>query len=198
MHTRRILGIALSSAVLLLALAGCGSTAMVKSDKAVKVSQSEATMVFMRASVFGAAITAAVYDVTGPESKFIGLIDSSSKLAYSVSPGEHTFMVVSEAADFMKVTASAGKTYYALVTPRPGAWRARFSFKPLRQADFNGPDFAKWDSGTQLMENSPKSEAWAASNARSVNAKRASYWVEWSGKAAVQQDSQTLREEDGR
>lgn len=197
MLTRRTLSIALSSTVLL-ALTGCGSTAMIKSDKAVKVNQGEATIVFMRASMLGAAITAAVYDVTEPESKFIGLIDHSSKLAYSVTPGEHTFMVVSEAADFMKVTASAGKTYYALVTPRPGAWRARFSFKPLRQADLNGPDFPKWDSGTQLMENSPKSEAWAAHNASSVNAKRASYWAEWSGKAAVQQDSQTLREEDGR
>jgi hypothetical protein len=197
MYTRRTLGLALGSSVLL-ALAGCGSTVMVKSDKAIKVSQGEAQMVFMRASMLGGAITAAVYDVTGPEAKFIGLIDHSSKLAYPVSPGEHTFMVVSEAADFMKATVSAGKTYYALVTPRPGAWRARFSFKPLRQADFSGPDFAKWDSGTQLVENSPKSEAWAAKNANSIDAKRASYWAEWSAKAADQRDSQTLREEDGR
>lgn len=197
MNTRRTLGIALSSFALFV-LAGCGSTAMVKSDKAIKVNQGEATVVFMRATMLGGAISAAVYDVTGSESKFIGLIDHNAKLAYSVTPGEHTFMVVSEAADFMKATVAGGKTYYALVTPRPGAWRARFSFKPLRQADLSGPDFSKWDSGTQLMENSAKSEAWAVSNASSVNAKRASYWAEWSAKAPEQRESQTLREEDGR
>lgn len=124
-----------------LGLSACGGTVMVKPDKPLATKADEATMVFMRASMFGGAITAAVYDVTEGEAKFIGLIDHGTKLSYPVKAGEHTFMVVSEAADFMKATVSPGKTYYALVTARPGAWRARFSFKPLRQADLAGPDF---------------------------------------------------------
>lgn len=181
-----------------LGLSACGSTSMLKAEKPLVTKPDEATMVFMRASMFGGAISAAVYDVTGGETKFIGLIDHSTKLSYAVKPGEHTFMVVSEAADFMKATVAPGKTYYALVTARPGAWRARFSFKPLRQADLAGPDFPKWDADTTLVVNSPKSENWAAKNAASVNAKRTSYWAEWQSKAADQRESQTLHEQDGR
>ena len=183
----------------LLAFGGCASSGMVKSEKAVlKPQANEATVVFMRASMFGGAISAAVYDVTDAEPKFIGIIDHSTKLAYNVSPGEHTFMVVSEAADFMKATTLPAKTYYALVTPRPGFWRARFSFKPLRQQDLNGPDFPKWDAGTQLVENSARTQEWAKNNAASVNQKRDSYQAEWSAKTQEQRDSQTLNAEDGR
>lgn len=200
MQTRRIHNASLMLALLspvFVGLSGC-ATNMAKSDKAIQPSGAEATVVFMRASMFGGAITAAVYDVTGSETKFIGQIDPNSKLAYKVPPGEHTFMVVSEAADFMKAKVVAGKTYYSLVFARPGAWRARFSFKPLRQSDLSGPDFPKWDSGTQLVDNTPATLDWAAKSAPSVEKKRASYWAEWTSKAADQQASQTLNEGDGR
>ena len=183
--------------LVLIGVSACGTGGMVKADQPVVVRPDEATVVFMRATMFGAAISAAVYDVTASDSKFIGIIEHGTKLAYHVPAGEHTFMVASEAADFMKATLSPGKTYYALVTPRMGAWRARFSFRPLRQADLAGAEFSEWDKGTNLVENSPKSLAWAAQNAASVQEKRTAYWIKWTEKPIEQQESQTLHAEDG-
>jgi hypothetical protein len=79
-----------------------------------------------------------------------------------------------------------------------GAWKARFSFRPVRQADFAGPDFAKWDKETRLVAVSPVAESWAAKNAYSIESKRSKYWPAWISKPANEQDSQTLRPEDGR
>jgi hypothetical protein len=107
-------------------------------------------------------------------------------------------MVVSEAADFMKATVLPGKTYYALVTPRMGAWKARFSFQPLRQKDFSSNDFAKWDGDTQLVRSSPEAVAWAQNNSSDIDAKREKYWPEWQSKEQHQRDSQTLNPQDGR
>jgi len=92
-----------------------------------------AKVVFMRVGKMGGAISASVFDVTEPgEPKFIGIVRQSSKVAYPVKPGLYTFMVISEAADFMQAAVLGGKTYYALVTPRMGVWKARFSFQPVR------------------------------------------------------------------
>ncbi len=52
-------------------------------------------------------------------------------------------MVVSEAADFAKADVEAGKTYYVLVTPRMGWWKARFSLRPLMREQLDGKDFAE-------------------------------------------------------
>jgi hypothetical protein len=112
-----------------------------------------------------------------------------------VKPGQHTFMVVSESADFLQATVLPGKTYYAMVTPRMGAFKARFSFRPVRQGD---AEFAGWTSGTHFVANSPETLNWAAQNAADVSSKRAQYWVEWSNKPAGDRAAQTLNAEDGR
>jgi hypothetical protein len=127
-----------------------------------------------------------------------GVVENGMKLAYVVPPGDHTFMVVSEAADFMKATLLPGKTYYALITPRMGAWKARFSFRPLRQPDLAGADFADWDKNTHWVETGAEAVAWADRNAADVAQKRARYWAEWSSKDIDQRNSQTLFAVDGR
>ena len=76
------------------------------------------------------AIQSTVFDVTDDAPRMVGIVSAKTKIAYEVAPGEHHFMVVSEAADFMRADLAAGKTYYALVTPRMGVWRARFSLLP--------------------------------------------------------------------
>src|SRR5687767_10367610 len=130
----------LCMAVLVIALGACASVQMMKADRDPTIRQGEAMVLFMRSSFLGSAISASVYDVSGPETKFIGIIQNGTKMAYPVAPGTYTFMVVSEAADFMQATVLAGRTYYALVTPRIGMWKARFSFRPVRQAEFAGSD----------------------------------------------------------
>lgn len=98
-------------------------------------------------------------------------------------------MVVSEAADFMEADLVAGKTYYALVTPRvwvcgkhgfPVANQQRGGCDPsLKSKNFKG-----WVEDTDLVTNSPKSLAWYERVKASVEKKRAEYWPVWQEKKA--------------
>ena len=156
----------------------------------------EGKVVFMRPSGMGGAVAATVFDVTGSgDSKIIGIINMRGKLSYPVKPGVYTFMVVSEAADFMQVTVAPGKTYYALVRPRMGAWKARFSFEPLRAGDSRAES---WERSTRLVNNPSRAEAWYRDNASSVEDKRSRYWPEWNNKPESARAGQTLNAEDGR
>jgi hypothetical protein len=185
-------------AVMLLGLTAYASSLMVKVERSITPKPDQALIVFMRSSSLGSAISASIFDVSGDETKFIGIIRNGTKISYDIAPGEYTFMVISESADFMKATVSAGKTYYALVTPRMGAWKARFSFKPLRQADLVSTNFLKWDSKTYVVDNTPASEAWATKNAADITTKRVRYWPAWLALSPQLQDSMTLNLEDGR
>jgi hypothetical protein len=184
--------------MLALGLGACGGAQMMKAEQEPVIKQGESMMVFMRSSFVGSAISASVFDVSGPETKFIGIVNNGTKIAYPVKPGKHVFMVVSEAADFLEADVAAGKTYYAMVTPRMGMWKARFSFRPVRQNELSGSEFAGWNSGTHFVVNSPDTLNWATSNAADVMSKRTQYWPEWSSKPAADRATQTLNQEDGR
>jgi len=184
---------------LALALSACGGgVQMLQTTQAPSVQPGESLIVFMRASAMGAAVSASVFDVTGTENELVGIVQYGTKVAYPVKPGERTFMVIGESADFMKAAILPGRTYYALVTPRPGVWKARFSFRPIRQAELDGAEFAGWDSATHFVENTAQTRAWASQNATSISSKRFEYWPEWNSKPQHQRDSQTLVAEDGR
>jgi hypothetical protein len=174
-----------------------GSTQMAPASGSPVLRQGDSMMVFMRSSFVGGPMPAMVFDVTGPESKFIGFVNNGTKYAHPVKPGAYTFMVVAESADFMQATIAPGRTYYALVTPRVGVWAARFSFRPLRQQDIRGPEFAGWANATTFVANTPDTELWAKEKAAEVAAKRAEYWPDWSAKPPHQRESQTLKPEDG-
>lgn len=161
-----------------------------------------ATVVFMRSSAVGGLIKASVYDVTGDKTIFIGIMKNKTKISYSVSPGKHTFMVVSEAADFMEADLLAGKTYYAMVTPRAGAWKARFSLIPVRNGgttDFSigSKHFEKWVKKTKLVTPDEKSEAWYQQHKDSVDSKRDKYWEKWQQKSPEELSERTLNPGDG-
>jgi hypothetical protein len=180
-------------------LAGCATSGgMLPSAGAEPAQADRSQVVFMRSTALGQAINASIYDVTEGSTRFIGVVPNKTKQAYSTTPGEHTFMVVAESADFMKATLLPGKTYYALVTPRMGVWKARFSFRPLRQSDLTSDEFAGWDKDTKWVHPGPEATKWAQQNAADIEAKRAKYWPEWSSKDEVQRKSQTLNPEDGK
>jgi hypothetical protein len=185
-------------ALLAIGLGACGGAAMMKADQEPTIRQGEAMVVFMRSSFVGSAISASVFDVSGPEAKFIGIVNNGTKIAYPVTAGEHTFMVVSESADFMQAKILPGRTYYALVTPRIGVWKARFSFRPVRQNELSGSEFAGWNSSTHFVVNSPETQNWAAQNKADVASKRNQYWPEWNSKPANDRASQSLNPDDGR
>jgi len=157
----------------------------------------DAKVVFVRPSYFvGDPIPASIFDVTEPgDAKFIGILNRKTRVEYPVKPGLHTFMIVSEAADFLQAQIVGGKTYYALVTPRPGAWKARFSLVPVRQGEQR---VQKWEDEIPLVTNTTRTLDWARKNASSVEDKRSRYWPEWSSKPQDQRLAQTLNAEDGR
>ncbi|QSX35288.1 hypothetical protein JYB87_08895 [Shewanella avicenniae] len=189
---------------LTLLFAGCASNPMTVS-KQVEVnrpSADHAQVVFMRDSFVGAAISASIFDISSGEPVFIGILDNGTKLAHSVTPGKHVFMVVSEAADFMEAELIPGKTYYSIVTPRMGMWKARFSMWPIKanpnaRYSLSSADFNDWNTGTKLASLSPKAEAWFEANLASIKAKQIEYWAVWQEKSAADLAQRTLTAEDG-
>lgn len=159
-------------------------------------------IVFMRSSMVGAAIKTSIYEVTNGETIFIGILKNKTKIIYQTSPGKHTFMVVSEAADFMEADVMAGKTYYSMITPRPGAWKARFSMIPVRNdgtTEFNtgSEKFEKWKKKTKVASMTEKSKAWYEKHKQSVEEKRTKYWAKWMQKSAEELAARTLNATDG-
>ena len=187
-----------------LLLAGCASNPMTPvADQTVRAAASDtAQVVFMRDAYTGKAILSSLYEVTDGKTQFIGVMANGTKIAYPTTPGKHTFMVVSEAADFMEADLVAGKTYYALVTPRMGLWKARFSLWPIsNEADaahsLKSKNFKSWVEDTDLVTNSPKSLAWYERVKASVEKKRAEYWPVWQEKSAAAIAERTLKPTDG-
>ncbi|WGL15265.1 hypothetical protein PVT68_10830 [Microbulbifer bruguierae] len=185
-------------------LAACAGNPMLTSaDQTLTAPDpNKAQVVFMRSSFVGSAINASLFEVTGEGNEFIGIMANGTKISHEVEPGEHTFMVVSEAADFMRADLQAGKTYYAMVTPRMGAWKARFSFQPLSkdgedEFSTSSPKFGDWVAGTKLVENTPQSLQWAENNAASVSKKKEAYYTKWQAKDADEQARQSLKASDG-
>jgi len=121
------------------------------------------------------------------------VVNSASKLSYSLMPGLYTFMVVGETAEFMQATVNGGKTYYALVIPKSGA--TRFAVEPVRRQEIGGKEFQSWDRGTKQMPAAAQPRAY---NASDVAEKRVRHWQDWSKKTEAQRAELTINAEDGR
>jgi hypothetical protein len=165
-------------------------------------SADKAQVIFLRSSFVGSAIQAVIYDTTDGGTEFIGILSNGKMLAHDVDPGEHVFMVVSEAADFMAAELVGGKTYYAIVTPRMGAWRARFSMSPVRNGgpgefQYDSNEFRNWISEAEFSDNTPESIAWAEENHSSVVEKQTEYWEVWQQKSASDLAERTMNTDDG-
>lgn len=166
--------------------------------KPVAPSADNAVVIFMRPSNYGYLIQSSVFDLDDSGDTFVGIVSAGSKVAYAARPGEHTFMVIGENADFMKATLAPNKTYYALVEARMGWWKARFSLTPVHAAKLSHDEFGDWDRDTKLIENTNTSRQWAKDNAPSIHAKRDDYIQRWRGKSPAEIDEGGLRLEDGR
>jgi hypothetical protein len=161
-----------------------------------------ATIVFMRSSFVGSMIKSSIYEVTPDGTIFIGILKNKKRIEYQTSPGKHTFMVVSEAADFMEAEVVANKTYHSIIVARSGAWKARFSMIPIRNdgtTKFNtdSPDFAKWLKKTKVATMTDKDKAWYEKHKDSVEAKRAKYWEVFKKKSPEALAERTLNANDG-
>ncbi len=153
-------------------------------------------IVFLRPSTFGFGVQSSVFEMRGTNPHLVGIVAAKKKVAYQLKPGKHTFMVVGESGDFMSANLKPNKTYYALVTPRMGAWKARFSLKPIHSGELNSPQFKKWLSSCEWVKKSPASVGWAKSNSASIKSKYAKYYGKWMSKDASERPK--LLPQDGK
>lgn len=164
--------------------------------------EGKALVVFVRSSFVGNNISASVYEAPDGETKFIGIVQNKQKVAYQAEPGVHRFMVIAENADFVDATLEAGKTYYILVSPRMGAWKARFSLLPIHpdaKAEYNtqSADFKKWMQKTNYVEATESNVRWYEKNKASIEEKKADYLKKWTVMLPQDKAVLTIRPEDG-
>ncbi|MGR9045419.1 MAG: hypothetical protein ACU83N_08990 [Gammaproteobacteria bacterium] len=190
----------------LLLSSGCTSSLMTKSasnSSAIPAAKAEyAQIVFMRPSSFGGAIQSSVFDVSQDgahpaEDVLVGIVSANMKVLYETEPGDHLFMVVGENVDFMQAHLAPGRTYYAVVAPRMGWWKARFSLHPVRRSELVSDDFKDWFESTDWYENTSDSHRWAQENRKSIEDKKAAYLEKWENKSKAEKDKLTLEEWDG-
>lgn len=177
-------------------------TTELKETQNNQASSDESTVVFLRSSFTGSMIKASIYEITNGETVFIGILKNKKRIDYKTTAGKHTFMVVAESADFMEAEIIGGKTYYSIITPRMGMWKARFSMLPIRSdgsTKFNtgSKDFNKWIKKNQVVSLSEKSIAWYQKHKDNVEKKRKKYWKKWQKKSADDILSRTLKPNDG-
>ncbi len=183
-------------------LVGCANPMKELPEEEVKPApDGKAQVVFLRPSSYGGAIDAGLYEVEGEQPEFIAIGPVGCKIVHRTDPGKKKFMVVSEAADFLRANLEGGKTYYVLISPRMGFWKARFSLYPVRKKDgeysMQSSEFPEWLEDTVIMENTKDSRKWAEENQADVNQKYQNYWKEWKEKSEEEKKQQTLRKEDG-
>lgn len=183
----------LAAAMLLAVIAPAHAGKMAKSKEPLVVAPDTATIVFMRPGKFvGAAVAVPVFDVTGDETKFVGLADAGSKVAYAVPAGDHTFMTTvfggTAGVRFYKAQVEAGKVYYFRARIIQGIW----GLEPVRQAELDTDDFKGQDKGTALTVNTPKTLAWAEENKADAAKKHQDL------EPQTISEENTLRAEDGR
>ena len=195
-----------AGALLALALlSGCVSTSGHMTDATgptPTATADKALVVFMRPSNLGGMIQSSVYRTEGSGNELIGIVSANTKTAYLAEPGEHLFMVVAENADFVNATVEAGKTYYVLVSPRMGVWKARFSLLPIHndpaaKYSLNSAEFLEWQRDTRWVEKSPAADAWYVSHEADIAAKQADYMQKWNEASAEQKAELTLHAKDG-
>jgi len=172
--------------VVLLFFVGCAGSSKymrVVPDQQVSYipNDDESVIIFMRPQTLGFAIQSSVFDISTDENKLVGIVSAKKKVAYRTEPGKHFFMVVGESADFMKADIMAGKTYYVLVNPRMGAWKARFSLGPIHN-DINQAKLKSWLNSCVYTENTEKSFKWAEQNAPSIQKRHVDYLKKWNNK----------------
>ena len=182
-------------------ISGCAGTVknmqIVPPDRIVaEPEEGKSMVIFMRPSSFGFAVQSSVFEINENNPSLVGIVAAQTKVSYMVEPGEYLFMAIGESADFMSAELEANKTYFALVTPRMGAWKARFSLKPIHADELNTTQFQEWIDVTKWVEKSPDSDNWASNNMMSIKEKQIKYYAKWMKKD--EEDRPKLLPQDGK
>jgi len=201
MRTYALRSLALMFLAIVSLISGCAGTVVhmqeLAADKApVAPAPGKAAVVFLRPSFMGSLIQSSVFEVKDNQSLLVGIVAAKAKVAYEVEPGKRLFMAVGESADFMTADLLPNRTYYVLIEPRMGLWKARFGFRPVGGKELDSPDFksslaeCKWVAKTDAAEN------WARGNMASIESKRAEYYPDWVKQPEPEKPN--LSQDDGR
>jgi hypothetical protein len=201
----KCLGFIAITSLIVVSLQGCASVSsdMVRSqDQNAAPAQGKALVVFFRDTFIGAAIDSTLYEVGSDGSvNFLGIVTNKTKLGYQATPGDHMFMVQSEAADFAAAHLVAGKIYYVLVEPRMGIWKARFSLEPIHRApgkySLQAPDFNEWMKDTSFVETTPDAYDWYKDHKTDIQKNYDKYIKDWQTTDQGDRDQHTLQADDG-
>jgi hypothetical protein len=162
----------------------------------------ESQVIFLRLSSADGTNGVSLFEVTGGDIEFIGIIVPGVRVPYQTKPGKHVFMLVSDGADFMEANLAGGKNYYSVVTPQMGFWKARFSLMPYKNDpsayfDTAMPSFAKNSNSGELVGISPTALAWYEEHKANIEAKYRKYWPLWQKNPPAEIARRTLAPEDG-
>ncbi len=180
-------------------MTSCGGKSYVRDvapNQSYEPEVGKAMLVFMRPSGVGYAASSSLHEVVGDDFSFIGILPSKDKIAVSVDAGLHLYGVRGESYDFMSADLEAGKTYYALVTPRVGFMGARFSLKPMHKEDLGTENFSKWFDVCEWVKNNESAYAWAEKRHDSFVKYHRKYLDKWKLKA--EKDRPHLSPTDGK
>ena len=163
------------TAIILLAglLAGCaGQSEYMRTVAADSVdltaSLDSAVVIFMRPSGIGFAVQSSVFEVTSGDPQLIGIVSAKTRVAHTATPGSHRYMVIGESAAFMDAELLPGKRYYAIVSPRLGWWKARFSLVPVGAEEARAAGFEETCGDCGWVENTDSAHNWATGNMASI------------------------------
>jgi hypothetical protein len=189
---------ALGIVVALAALTGCSFSAphmRPAASSAVAADPAAATVVFVRPSRLGGAITSVIATTEG---RFLGETQAKSYFVAKLPPGEHLLVSWSESTPAMRATLAAGRIYYVEVAPKMGWGSARvqlLAITPRRETWSQLPEWMRECEPLQADE--PAGQALLQERrddfADRVKAARESY----QGYSAEDREARTLRPEDG-
>ncbi len=172
----------------------------------------QSDIVFVRTSLVASAVVAHLYKISNEVPEYVATMPNNTKFEYPLSPGRHTFMIVSaDSVDFVRVDASAQRTYYSLVEPHMGVWKPSFSIKPVKlngvdvvinSGDFN--ESAEGASYAEEVKTKLDGAKWIVASDQtppeidgSIDTRYREAWNEWLKKSTKEQDAKTLNAIDG-
>lgn len=186
-------------AVCILLISGCAGTVkhMNTVDPEQVIAEPEhgkAIIVFLRPSGSAYGVQSSVFELVDNKPKIVGIVAAKKKVAYQLEPGNHSFMVIGENADFMTVNLAANKIYYVVINPRMGWWKARFSFRPVHVEQLDSPQLKQWLAGCKWVVKTSESDLWADNNMPSILSKYHKYYGDWINKSWVNRPKLQLQD----
>lgn len=141
---------ALAACIAVASAAGCSASSQYMKPTArrafVPPPSDRASVVFMRPSEFGSAISFQLFD---EKKRFVGDALPGTYWEVVVEPGEHWFYALAENTGVMHAELAGGRRYYVMVRPYMGAWSARVELTPLAKRSVDWGKRDEWLRGAE-------------------------------------------------